>query len=130
MTCPECDGSLVAFRVPDDLREYAPGEEAALALCSRCLRLHPTDPESAPDAPSFDRVSEAFPAGDTGVAMALVVGLLDSIAHHRPALAALCDRVERDGADPFLCIDRLARQGSVQAHVDLDRRRHQLEQLV
>lgn len=120
------------FGVPADLRSLAPNEATALALCARCLRLEPTATDAAPEAEevSFDRVSEAFPAGEAGVAMALAVGLLDSIAHNRAALTDLLERVERGGTDPFLLLDRLARQGSIQAHVDIDRRRHQLEQLL
>jgi hypothetical protein len=37
---------------------------------------------------------------------------------------------ERGGVDPLLVLDRLHAQGGVQPDFDLDRRRHQLEQLL
>ncbi|MFC6837193.1 DUF6276 family protein [Halomarina ordinaria] len=128
MTCPECAAPLVAFTVPDDVAAHVPEESASLALCSRCLALVASPPPTG--APEFDRVSEAFPEGDAGAAMAVGVGLLDSLALHRTDIEALFSFVEANGYDPLLVVDRLARQGSIQTPIDLDRRRHQLEQLM
>ena len=132
MDCPACGAPTVAFTVPPDLREYLPGEESGAALCTRCLRLHPTgvpdDSSGAP--PDFSQVSDAFPEGEAAVPMALLVGLLDSLAQYRAEITALLERVERAGTDPFLVVDRLADDSDVDAAADLPRRRHQLEQLL
>lgn len=130
MDCPECDGETVAFPVDDDLREYLPGNEAGAAICTRCLRLHPVgDP---PDEPgSFERLGDAFPDDpDAAVPMALLVGLLSSLALYRSEISSLLGIVEREGVDPLLAIDRLSDAEGVESHLDLGRRRHQLEQLI
>ena len=62
--------------------------------------------------------------------LAVAVGLLDSLALHRPALEELLGAAERAGVDPLLVLDRLHAQGGVQPGFDLDRRRHQLQQLL
>ncbi|MFB6123419.1 MAG: DUF6276 family protein [Haloferacaceae archaeon] len=124
MSCPECDGRTVAFSVPSDLREYAPEESAHAAVCTVCLRTYPSE---AGDAnPSFDAVLDGFPSGDAGVALALALGLLGSLALNRAAIVSLCERAEREGADVLLTLDRLAVAGSVDPHFDVDRRRPQL----
>lgn len=129
MDCPACNAPTVAFAVPADLREYLPGEDPGAALCSSCLRLHPVaDPPAEP--PDFERVADAFPGGEAAVPMALLVGLVDSLARYRAEVTALLDAVERAGTDPFLVVDRLADDPTVDAAVDLRRRRHQLEQLL
>lgn len=129
MDCPACGAPTVAFAVPADLREYLPGEDAGAALCTSCLRLHPVGDPPA-DPPAFSRVGDAFPEGEAAVPMALLVGLLDSLAQYRAEITALLERVERAGTDPFLVVDRLADDPSVDAAADLRRRRHQLEQLL
>jgi hypothetical protein len=121
----------VTFEVSADLRECLPAEAPAAALCPDCLTLHPVeDPtvEVSPD-PAFTRIGEAFPTGEAAVPMAMLLGLLDSLAVYRAEVTALLERVERLGADPLLCIDRLAREDRDRT-VDLGRRRHQLEQLL
>lgn len=125
MDCPACGGGCVVFAVPSDLREYLPADAPAAALCTDCLTLHPVE-EADPD-PDFTRVGEAFPTGEAAVPMAMLLGLLDSLAIYRQEVTALLERVERAGADPLLCIDRLSNEGR---SVDLGRRRHQLEQLL
>jgi hypothetical protein len=125
--CPHCDAPLLAFSVPDELTDHAPDDSGVAAICSRCLTLH--DAEHAPADPDFGRVSEEFPAGEAGAAMALAVGYLDSLALHRRDIDAALDLVEREGVDPLMLLDRLSAQGSLQPAVDLQRRRHQVEQL-
>jgi len=125
MDCPACGGDCVAFPVPEDLREYLPADAPATALCVDCLTLHPT--EDADSDPDFTRIGEAFPTGEAAVPMAMLLGLLDSLAIYRQEVTALLERVERAGADPLLCIDRLSDDDR---SVDLGRRRHQLEQLL
>jgi hypothetical protein len=129
MDCPACDAPTVAFAVPPELRDALPGEDPAAALCTRCLRLHPLaePPDTDPD---FASVGEAFPTGEAAVPMALLVGLLDSLAQYRAEITDLLGRVERAGADPFLVVDRLADDPAIEAAADLRRRRHQLEQLL
>jgi hypothetical protein len=127
MECSDCGSAVVAFDVPDDLREYVPGGEDTVGLCTYCLRLHPAS-ESPPETPSFTAVSDAFPSNpDAAIPMALVVGLLSSVALYREELTRLLERVERAGTDPLLVLNRLADDSDVDAAVDLRRRRHQLE---
>lgn len=128
MDCPDCGAPTVAFSVPTDLREHAPDDAAAAAICTDCLAVSPTTPPD--DDPAFDEVSGAFPTGPAAVPTALLVGLLPSLALNREAITVLVDRVERAGADPFLVVDRLAADPELSPAADLDRRRHQLEQLL
>jgi hypothetical protein len=127
MDCPACGEPAVSFAVPDEYAAHAPGEGAA-AVCTRCLSVAAADSGSV--EPSFDAVSDAFPDGAAGVPMALLVGLLDSLATNRAAIEALVAAVEREGADPMLVLDRLAADGSLDPAVDLAGRRRQLEQLL
>ena len=128
MDCPDCGAPMVAFGVPVEYREYVPDASAQAALCPSCLAL--TSAESAPPEPRFDRISDAFPTGEAAAPLALAVGLLDSLALHRPALEELLVATERAGVDPLLVLDRLHAQGGVRPDFDLDRRRHQLQQLL
>lgn len=135
MDCPDCGSPTVAF----DAGEYAdalPGSggegpaESAVALCTRCLALHPAaDPPAEP--PDFQRVSDAFPATpETAVPLALLVGLLENLALYRSEIADLLGAVERAGTDPLLALDRLATDDSIETGLDLSGRRTQLEQLL
>jgi hypothetical protein len=123
MDCPECGVEMVTFAVPADLRELLPGAERAAAVCPSCLALRPADDPD--DRPDFERFGPAFPTGEAAVPMALGLGLLDSLAIHREAIVALFDRVERAGTDPLLVLGRLP----ADPPFDIERRRHQLEQL-
>jgi len=130
MDCPACGGLALDFSVPEEYRECLRGDDPGAALCSSCLRLHPVPdpPESVPD---FTEISDAFPSNsEAAVPLALLVGLLDSLATHRAEIADLLEAVERAGTDPFLAVDRLADDPAVDAAADLRRRRHQLEQLL
>ena len=129
MTCPECGSEQVTFRVPEDLREYLPEQSEFAAVCTRCLHLEPADAAPADD-PDFAAISDAFPAGETGAAMALAVGLLDSLALYRSEIEALLERVERGGTDPLLVLDRLDGEPRIEPSFDLGRRRTQAEQLL
>lgn len=126
MSCPVCGEPSVAFDVPSDLREYAPEETERAGICTVCLRTFPVDDPPA----SFRDIVDAFPEGDGGVALALALGKLDSLALKRTAIVALCERAERAGVDPLLAVDRLAAAGNVEPHFDVDRRRHQLAQVL
>lgn len=143
MDCPDCGSPTVVF----DAGEYADalpargrgerdgsegrgGEQAGVALCTRCLALHPAaDPPA--NQPDFQRVSDAFPANpDAAVPLALLVGLLENLALYRAEIADLLGAVERAGTDPMLVLDRLAADGSIETELDLAGRRTQLEQLL
>lgn len=129
MDCPDCQVPMVIFEVPERYREHAPSASATAALCPECLALAEAD--EPPGDAGFDRVSSAFPSDEAAaVPMALAVGLLESLALNRAAIEALLDDVVAAGADPLLVLDRLHAQGGVDPAVDLERRRHQLEQLL
>jgi len=130
MACPNCGGDLVSFPVPDDLQRFLPGNEPGASVCRSCLALHPeTEPPSAD--PDFTALDSALPENDAAaVPLLLLVGLLDSLAMHREEITALLELVEREGVDPLLVLDRLDASYGEAAHVDLGRRRHQLEQLL
>ena len=127
MSCPACGGESLAFEVPAALREYAPEGADRAGVCTVCLR---TVPAAEGDGESFDAVLESFPTGEGGAALALALGKLDSLALERDAIVALCEHAERAGVDVLLTLDRIAAAGSVQPHFDVERRRHQLAQLL
>lgn len=130
MNCPNCGGDLLAFTVPANLCEYVPDERAHVGICERCLQLEPV--EDAPDDdPNFTEISDAFPSNaEAALPMALLVGLLPSLALHRNDIEALLEHVERAGVDPFLVLDRLADDPALDPAVDLRRRRSQLLQMM
>ena len=130
MSCPDCGGDLVSFLVPADLRQFLPGDEPGASVCRSCLALHPeTEPPTA--VPDFTGLDSSIPDDDgTAVPLVLLVGLLDSLAMHREEITALLERIEREGVDPLLVLDRLDASYGETAHVDLGRRRRQLEQLL
>jgi hypothetical protein len=129
MACPECGSEQVTFRVPTDLREHLPEGAQSVAICTVCLALDPSR-DASDESPDFASISDAFPDGDAGVAMALAVGLLDSLALFRSEISALLERVERGGTDPLLVLDRLEADSGLEPHFDVDRRRTQAEQLL
>jgi hypothetical protein len=126
VSCPACDGPTASFAVPSDLRAYAPEESAYATICTVCLRTDAA--ESGDDDPTFDGLLDDFPSGDGGVALALALGKLGSLALNRADIVALCERAEREGVDVLLTLDRLAVAGSVDPHFDIDRRRPQVAQ--
>ncbi|WP_135303873.1 DUF6276 family protein [Haloarcula amylovorans] len=130
MSCSECGGETLAVPVPPELREYLPGNAVGATICRSCLAMGPADdpPETIPDLTVLDDAMPSNP--DAAVPMVLLLGLLDSLALHRAEITALLERVERAGTDPLLVVDRLAASYGTDAHVDLSRRRHQLEQLL
>lgn len=130
MDCPECGTETISFPVEPSLHEYLPGEDSGAAICPRCLTLQPVaDPPA--EIPDFTGISDAFPSNDdAAVPMALMLGLLSSLATYRQEISALLERVERAGVDPLLVVDRLAEDPTVESKTDLAGRRRQLEQLL
>jgi hypothetical protein len=130
--CPECDRELIRVSVPDDVREYAP-EAAVVGSCPHCLRtvaLDGPDESTSNDPLAGPEPPTAIPPGEGGAALLLAIGYLDSVALNRPAIQALVEYAERAGADAFLTLDRLAADDTVDAHVDLARRRRQLASML
>ncbi|MFB6219869.1 MAG: DUF6276 family protein [Halolamina sp.] len=121
MSCPECGAPAVAFTVPESLREHAPADRTG--ICSRCLETFPVS--DAADA-DFSAVHESFPSGRAGVAFALALGKLGSLALERAAIEELCETAEREGADVRLALDRLSRADNLEPHFDIARRTEQL----
>jgi hypothetical protein len=148
VTCPDCDDDRLSLTVPPDYREFAPEAAARVTVCRTCLRVRPADGDADDETTEVDTettdadtedptaLGDWVPAGDAGVGVVLLVALLDSLALNRSRIETLVARVERDGADPLLALDRLAdavddgAAGGVEPHVDLSRRRPQLQQFL
>ncbi|WP_332897294.1 MULTISPECIES: DUF6276 family protein [unclassified Haladaptatus] len=129
MDCPRCGAPVVAFDVPADLRDCVAGEEPVVALCTSCLTLSPADEPD--DDPDFSAISREFPTlRGAAIPMALLLGLLSSLAVNRAEIERLVERVERTGTDPLLVLDRLARDPDISAETDLRGRQTQLEQFL
>lgn len=130
MSCPTCGAPVLAFSLPADLRAHFPDDRPGATLCTRCLAVAPHDGPPA-DLPDFASVSEAFPRDpERALPVVCLLGLLDSVALYRAEIDALAERAEGEGTDVLLVLDRLAHDGGVDPHFDLDKRRHQLEQLL
>lgn len=131
MDCPNCRARTVVFEVPAEHCAYVPEESDRAALCPECLTLTAAGNEPVASEPRFDWISSAFPTDEAAaVPLAIAIGLLDSLALNRAALQDLVPDAESAGADPLLLLDRLHVQGGVDPEFDIDRRRHQLEQLL
>ncbi|PSP79219.1 hypothetical protein BRC81_06480 [Halobacteriales archaeon QS_1_68_20] len=127
MECPDCGAGTVAVRVPEDVRSYAPSE--AVAVCTRCLRVHPLDDRPA-ETTDPGSVSDALPAdADAAAALLLAGSLLESVAGNRQAIEALIEHAERAGADPVLAFERLAADPDLDPAVDLAARYRKFDQL-
>jgi hypothetical protein len=144
------------FPVSEPLREYTPASAARAAICPRCLRLASAEPtatdsvdattaeptttdgadatvaESAddPSDATFERVDRSIPAGEGGIAVAVLLGLLPSLTLERDAVTAVRDHAERASVDVTLTLERLRDADGVAPHFDLDRRIVQMEQLL
>ncbi|APW97444.1 hypothetical protein CHINAEXTREME_06520 [Halobiforma lacisalsi AJ5] len=141
MSCSACDSPTIEFVVPEEYREYAPETVTVVSVCTRCLRLEAAegsdsgtdsdpDPDPEPD-PDFSRIGDGFPTRSSrAIPLALAIDRCSSLATNREAIETLLRAVERAGADPLLAIDRLVDDPGVDPSIDLERRRHQLEQLL
>jgi hypothetical protein len=129
MQCSECRSETVSFAVPTALAEYAPGGGDAAAICASCLHVQPAD--SADAHADFGRISDAFPTNEeSAIEMALVVGLLSSLALNRSKIETLLERVEARGDDAMLVLEALEHDEHLRSSVAIGRRRKQLEQLM
>lgn len=117
------------FAVPSTYQDAVSGTSVA-SICTRCLTLSPSDDADPPADPAFDRISASFPTGSGAVETALLVGLLDSLAPNRGTIEELVADAEAAGVDPFLVLDRLDSDPEIEPAFDLDRRTHQLRQLL
>ncbi|SFS42922.1 DUF6276 family protein [Halostagnicola kamekurae] len=134
MVCSRCESPVVRFAVPDSYREYAPSEASTATICTRCLRVRPrseTDGTSRSERADVTAVSEAFPTRQKpAVGIALALELCTSLARNRDRLEALLADLEQAGTDPLLTLERLCRDPTIEPETDLERRVHQLEQLL
>ncbi|WP_222916479.1 DUF6276 family protein [Natrinema sp. SYSU A 869] len=139
MACSECDSPAISFSVPEAYRTDAPSAAAVVSFCTHCLTLEPasqadhdrTDEATTLTDPDFSRVSDAFPTKpERAIPLALALGLCSSLATNRTAIELLLREVERAGGDPLLVLERLSADPSVEPAIDLERRTHQLEQLL
>ena len=130
MPCSNCGSETLAFPVGEDLRQYLPEGTVGASLCRTCLTMDPVD-DPPGEVPDFTVLDDGFPSNpDAAVPMALLIGLLESLAINREEITALLERVERAGTDPLLVVDRLDDAFGGDAFVDLGARRHQLAQLL
>ncbi|AFZ73156.1 DUF6276 family protein [Natronobacterium gregoryi] len=136
MPCSECGSPTIEFAVPNRHREYLASNTAVASCCTRCLTVEPvTDADADADADAadseFDLLSDAVPgAAEKAVPLLLALDLAESLVTNRAAIESLLCDVERAGADPLLAIDRLERDPDLEPAVDLERRSHQIEQLL
>lgn len=126
MPCARCEAPTVAVAVPESLADAAPAD--AILVCTRCLTVEPA--ESGEADPDLERISEALPPGEPGVAALVLVGLLESLATNRQDIEVVIEEMEAAGGDPLLVLEDLANDPDLDPAVALERRRHQLEQLV
>lgn len=128
--CSHCNADAVAFEVPEALRTHAPVSTPYASICRVCLTVDPL--EEAPAASeSIASISDAFPDDPEGAAgVAVLVGQLESLALYRRDIEAVIDHLETSGVDAMLALTRLADDPGLRPAVDIDRRVHQLGQLL
>ncbi|MEM4780021.1 MAG: DUF6276 family protein [Halalkalicoccus sp.] len=131
MQCPECGGDTLAVAVPDDLREYLPSDPTTAAICRRCLTTTPYEGSVTDDLAAVVEFSTRLPDDpETALALALLVTLCDSLALYRSEIEALVARIERAGVDPLSTLAYLEGDPGLDLALDVERRRHQLVQLL
>ncbi len=128
--CGLCRAEMVGFVIPESIVEFAPAQGTFASLCRVCLTLEVHETAIEVDEP-LSVISAAFPDDETEAAMiAILVGLLDSLALHRRAIQAVVFELESVGVDALLVLDRLIDDSSLRPAIDLDRRVYQLGQLL
>ncbi|MDG5760686.1 DUF6276 family protein [Natronococcus sp. A-GB1] len=137
MTCSACGSdATIVLSLSAEYRDHAPANAAVVSVCTRCLTVDPVESEAdstaeSDDKPDFARISDALPPRpEQAIPLVLAIDLSSSLATNRAAIESLFEDVERAGTDPLLAIDRLVADPTLEPAVDLERRRHQLEQLL
>ena len=129
--CVVCGGETVIGPVPDDCRDLVAGDTGTVLVCRRCLAIEPTDESITEMTPVVTDISSALPSdAEAAVAVVILVELLESLALNRREIETVVDYLERNGVDPLLALDRLANERRTTDRVDLDRRQHQLAQVL
>ena len=126
--CPRCEEPRFTVDVPAELTAYT--DAAALDCCPHCLTVAPSDPAAVDPNPPFETVIRRFPTGTEGVALFVLLDMLDSLALNRGEIESLVDWLESNGVDLFLTVDRLVADPDIEPPYDLERRRDQLEELL
>lgn len=129
-SCSVCRADAIGFLIPSALASNVPIETPAASCCRVCLTIDPL--ESLPDdQPPLSTISDAFPRDvSSSAGVALLVGLLESLALHRGDIQAVVDHLEESGVDALLVLEELAADPTLSPAIDLDRRLHQLQQLL
>lgn len=128
MSCPNCEGPMLGFAVPEPVRPHLPEEPATAEICRDCLTLTPG--AESPEETDFSKILGEFPTGEAGAIAAAFLSQLGSLALNRQEIEALAGLAEEHGVDVLLLVDRVAASGRIQPHFDIDRRRPQLEQIL
>lgn len=131
MDCPACGEMTLVVSLPSDLREYLPRDSEIVVVCRTCLTVTPAESDATDDPKVIPALSTTLPDDpDTALAMALLVTLCESLALHRAEIENLVSWIERAGVDPLSALDRLADDPDLDLVLDVERRRHQLVQLL
>ncbi|MFP9059667.1 DUF6276 family protein [Natrialbaceae archaeon A-chndr2] len=142
MDCPHCSHTVLELSLPEPyrepthlpthLRDEVPNPRGA-TICPNCLGVTLEATTDAPplEAPRTETISEDFPRTEAGaVPFALALESCRSLAMNRGTIEKLLEATERAGVDPLLTLDRLLADPDIEPAVDLERRRHQLEQFL
>jgi Family of unknown function (DUF6276) len=130
MDCATCGDETLLVSAPD-LGAYLPGEPGTIAVCRTCLSVVPAEAEPVDDPADVTALSTGLPDDpDTALALALLVTLCESLALYRSEIEELVERIERAGVDPLSALDHLENDPALDLALDVERRRHQLVQLL
>ncbi|ADJ13781.1 DUF6276 family protein [Halalkalicoccus jeotgali] len=130
MDCATCGGDTLLVSAPD-LGAYLPGEPETVSVCRSCLSVAPAETEPTDDRTAVAALSTGLPDDpDTALALALFVTLCESLALYRSEIEVLVERIERAGVDPLSALDYLQEDPALDLALDVERRRHQLVQLL
>ncbi|WP_122088107.1 DUF6276 family protein [Halalkalicoccus subterraneus] len=130
MDCATCGGETLLVSA-SDLGAYLPDEPETVAVCRTCLTVAPAETDATDDPSDVTALSTGLPDDpDTALALALLVTLCESLALYRSEIEDLVERIELAGVDPLSALDHLQNDPTVDLALDVERRRHQLVQLL